>query len=138
MNRIDRMEVPQTQMYSGPIPTADELARYEQAFPGIADRIMTLAEKSTESSIADSASYRVTERIVVENVRDDLANTRYDLESSRMGMFLATFIICGMIVSGTAMVLTGHEGAGIGLLAVSAFSGIASVFVSGTRQKNEK
>lgn len=32
-------------VYSGPIPSPDTLARYEQAVPGAADRIMTMAER---------------------------------------------------------------------------------------------
>lgn len=34
--------------YSGPIPAASELAKYETIQPGFADRIITMAEKQSE------------------------------------------------------------------------------------------
>lgn len=35
----------------GPIPESQELARYEEILPGIADRIVTMAEKQQQASI---------------------------------------------------------------------------------------
>jgi uncharacterized membrane protein len=36
-------------MYAGPLPPAAEFARYDQALPGAAERILALAEKETLS-----------------------------------------------------------------------------------------
>jgi uncharacterized membrane protein len=35
-------------MYSGPLPTAKEFGGYEQALPGAANRILSMAEKQAE------------------------------------------------------------------------------------------
>lgn len=44
---------------SGPLPTIEEFAGYEQVLPGGADRIMTMAEKALDAEIA---SQRTTDR----------------------------------------------------------------------------
>jgi uncharacterized membrane protein len=38
----------QSVMYSGPLPTAGEFKEYEQALPGAADRILSMAEAQAE------------------------------------------------------------------------------------------
>ena len=34
--------------YSGPIPPVNQLSQYEQVLPGVADRIITIAEKQSQ------------------------------------------------------------------------------------------
>lgn len=38
--------------YSGPIPSAEEFARYEKAYPGSADRIFSMAEREQEDIVS--------------------------------------------------------------------------------------
>jgi len=39
------------QQYKGPIPSADELEKYEKILPGAADRILKMAEKNVDQEI---------------------------------------------------------------------------------------
>lgn len=54
------VEIPRTRQvasvrsYSGPIPSAEEFARYEEALPGSADRLLSMAEQEQ----ADIVSFR--------------------------------------------------------------------------------
>ena len=41
-----------SEMYSGPIPPPEALARYEEIQPGAADRILKMAEKQQEHRMA--------------------------------------------------------------------------------------
>ena len=44
----EALMVMRSEMYSGPIPPPEALARYEEIQPGAADRILTMAEKQQE------------------------------------------------------------------------------------------
>ena len=47
MNKDNKVLVKETQavLYNGPLPTSNEFAGYEKAFPGAAERILAMAEK---------------------------------------------------------------------------------------------
>jgi uncharacterized membrane protein len=40
-------------MYRSPLPPAEELAAYERAYPGIADRIIAMAERDQQAEIQE-------------------------------------------------------------------------------------
>jgi len=44
-NSTDIIASAQSVMYSGPLPNADEFAKYEASKPGTAERILVMAEK---------------------------------------------------------------------------------------------
>ena len=48
----EALMVMRSEMYSGPIPPPEALARYEEIQPGAADRILTMAEKQQEHRMA--------------------------------------------------------------------------------------
>lgn len=48
----EALMVMRSEMYSGPIPPPEALARYEEVQPGAADRILTMAEKQQEHRMA--------------------------------------------------------------------------------------
>ena len=60
--QLSRTEV---SLFSGPLPPAEELARYEDALPGSADRIVTMAEKEQEIRAQQVADSPKTQRLVV-------------------------------------------------------------------------
>ncbi len=43
--------VTQVKHYSGPIPTAEEFARYEEIYPGSAERLFSMAEKEQDATV---------------------------------------------------------------------------------------
>jgi uncharacterized membrane protein len=50
MNAKDQLKITETQavMYSGPLPPSSEFAGYNNAFPGAAERILSMAEKEAD------------------------------------------------------------------------------------------
>ncbi len=44
--------VTRVSQYSGPIPPAEEFARYEKTYPGSADRLFTMAEREQEDTVS--------------------------------------------------------------------------------------
>lgn len=42
---ISRVEMSKTELFIGPLPTPDALQKYEEVYPGIAERILQMAEK---------------------------------------------------------------------------------------------
>jgi uncharacterized membrane protein len=62
----NRNPQPQKQLsvsYEGPLPTSREFAGYEQALPGAAERILTLAEKEAEHRRANQ------DKLVISSVK---------------------------------------------------------------------
>jgi uncharacterized membrane protein len=105
------------EMRSGPMPDAEELARYESVVPGAAERIM----KTYEAQVAHR---HYLERITVES----------GVSRSRQGL------VAGFIISMTAMVitvialLTGHEIAGT-VIGGGSLVGLVTVFFTGRAQQ---
>lgn len=77
-----------TKMYSGPIPPAEELIKYEQACPGAADRIICMAE--------NQATHRqgLEAKVIGSNVGNE-----------KIGMYLAFILTFLMILVGTYLIM---------------------------------
>ena len=107
--------------YSGPIPDANQLGRYEQVSPGAADRIISMAEKQ-------SAHRQEIEKIVVNS----------GAKNSTMGVVFAFIIGIIAISGGVFLASSGHEISG-SVIGGTGLIGLVSVFVYGTRSnKNER
>jgi len=46
--KLETVQYQQIQQYEGPLPTAEQLEKYENLLTGAADRIITMAEKEQE------------------------------------------------------------------------------------------
>jgi uncharacterized membrane protein len=86
-------------MYSGPIPPADELIKYEQVCPGAADRIIAMAESQSKHR------QRLEDKVIGGNVQNE-----------KMGMWLAFIITVGLILIGTYLIMNDKQV--IGFLAI--------------------
>lgn len=51
-------------LFEGPLPPPEQLAEYERAFPGAADRIFSMAEKLQQADIAQNRFTQVSEFII--------------------------------------------------------------------------
>jgi uncharacterized membrane protein len=100
-----------TSFHVGPIPPADELAKYNQIIANGADRIMTLAENQSKHRIAIEAH-------VIEK--------KTDLYSR--GQICAVLVSFLGITCGTACVLSGHDVAGA-IIAGTPLVSIVSAFL---------
>lgn len=110
--------------HSGPLPAPEHLERYESVLPGLADRIMKMAE-------ANSAHRLRMEGLVVEgNVR----------AQSRGQMFAFAIVLLGMAFSGW-MVGNGYTAAGVTLI-LGEITALTVVFLGGrgkqARERQQK
>lgn len=106
-----------SQTYSGPIPPPQMLAEYEAVQPGFADRIISMAEKEQAN------------RHLLENKAVDGA-----IKKDARGQHYALMTSFGVLGGGSLLIYTGHDWAGVALCA-SALTGLAYIFVSGNRKK---
>jgi len=111
----------QMQHSSGPLPSPDVLAHYDQIVPGAAERIIALLEKQVEHR-------QELERIVIKS----------DTSDSKLGLVLGACVSCFAIVGGVLCAIYGYTTTGI-IIAGIPVPTLAAVFVYGSRQrKNER
>lgn len=103
--------------FSGPLPPADELEKYERIFPGAAERITAMAE-------AESSHRHELEKFLVDNERKQA-----DKGQNYAAMLGALAIICGTIAGMSGAQWTGSVIGGLGTV------GVVSAFVRGGRGK---
>ena len=116
-----------TEVFRGPLPNPDHLAKYEEICPGLADRIVKMAE--------NQAAHRqsIEKKVIASQTRD-----------SFLGVIFAFLLGCTTIVAGTIITLNGYTFAGFSFGAAG-LGGIVISFIYGTRSnrreredKNEK
>lgn len=103
------------QHYSGPIPPATELERYERVHPGLADRIVQMAEREQ----AHRHSF-------------DAETMRRDFDEGRLGQIFALLIGLTAILVGGVCALNGANWTG-SIIGGGGVIGLVSVFVYGRR-----
>ena len=111
----------QAQAFSGPIPPASELAYYEQIIPGLADRIVGMAESN--------ATHRqgMEKAVVVGNIA-----------AQKRGQVFAFILALIVVIVGTVLVYQGKTNAGLWLI-LGDIVALAAVFLGGKfLQKKER
>ncbi len=121
------------QLYAGPIPPASELQKYETILPGLANRIMTMAE--TQSNHRQEC-----EKIVLQNDTSRLNaeifhQRRRDCEA-KIGQFSALLITFGFIISGSYVATHGSPLTG-GFISIAALASIVTAFIRGRDDKKD-
>lgn len=112
--------------HTGPIPDPSTMGRYEDITPGLADRIMRMAEKEQDHR-QNSQTFILTSRDAI--MRENKSIERHGLN---LAFALAlTALVLGAILSGMGRDLTGF-----GLL-LTAVGGLATVFLY-TRRRAQK
>lgn len=106
--------------FAGPLPPPAVLQEYDQVLPGLAERIVTLAEKQ-------SAHRQALEKGVVEaNIRNEARGQHYGL-------------IIGLVIGVGALVLIGLGHSGIGLsIVIAELAAFVGVFIYGKRQQRKE
>ena len=118
---IDRVvQVVSSEVFRGPLPHPRHLRAYEATCPGLADRIVAMAEK---------AHAKQEDRI-------DRA-MKYEYEDRRLGLFLGFFALLALLISGTFVVWLGNVVVGAGLLGAAVIGTATGIFVHGRRQQIE-
>jgi uncharacterized membrane protein len=115
-NRSSQGQISITQhTYSGIIPDADSLAKYEKACPGAADRIITMAEEQLRHR-------HELEKLVTESSVND----------GRRGVVFAFILGFTTIICGTAIAILGHNITGT-IFGGVGLASIIGTFIYGTR-----
>ncbi len=110
------IKVERSDFYSGPLPTPQAFSEYDQALPGAAERILSMAEREqTHRHAIESGLLR--------------------MESRNSGLGLLAGFILGLIglLGGIYMVSQGADLAGAGV-AFTALVSLVTVFVVGRKQ----
>jgi len=114
---ISRREV---SVHHGPLPDPDTLARYESIEPGIAGRIIVMAEKEQNNRLE-------CERVYLNE----------SLKVQKLGAVFAFFIGVSAIGAGTVASIYGNPIGGT-LLSLSGIASLVGAFLKGTRVNNGK
>lgn len=103
--------------FSGPIPHPRQIAEYEAACPGAADRLIAMAEKNNDANI--------------EALNTSISHERDD---RRLGMVLGFLSLMGIIAGAVFLAAIDKPAIAGGLLGIGVI-GTISVFVNGRREK---
>lgn len=103
--------------YSGPLPPAEELKRYDVVLPGAADRILTMAENQSKHRI---------------NLESAVIPSQ--LKESERGQWLAFSVAILCIAATTAVTFGGYPTVGC-VLGGTTVVGLVTVFVVGKREQ---
>lgn len=98
-------------MYSGPLPRPEDLERYERIHPGLADRIMTMAEQQQKHR------HECESEIIHKN-----------LGISVKGQFIGAFIALVCIAAAVYLSISGHDTVA-GIIGGATLIGAIIVFV---------
>jgi len=108
------------EFYRGPLPHPRHLKAYEDTCPGVATRIVAMAEK---------AHGRQEDRLD--------KSMDYEYKDRRIGLFLGFFALIALLVSGVIIVLHGDIAVGSALLAAGVIGTVIGTFVHGRRSEIE-
>lgn len=120
----ERRMVAMQQEFQGPIPPPQLLAQYESITPGLADRIVKMAEQ-------ESVHRREVEHKLVDVAVQDQKDSTSEV---RLGQIFAFFIGIVTIVCGSYVVLAGFSVSGT-VLGSSGVLGLVTAFIMGRNKK---
>jgi len=114
------MNVARAYSFSGPLPPPEVLEKYNQVIPGLAERIITMAEQQSKHR-------QGLERTVVES----------NAFVQKIGPFLGFIVAMTAVGGGIELILKGRDGYGLAAI-LGALASLAGVFVYGkSKQKKE-
>lgn len=106
--------------WSAPLPPPDVLAKYNEAFPGCAERILVMAEQQS------AHRQQIEARVINGNIY-----------SQKVGLWLGFVLAFIVIFSGAWLVYEGRIAWGAGFIGVPLI-GLVSIFVFGKRDQNRE
>ena len=106
--------------WSAPLPRPEILAKYNEAFPGCAERIVAMAEQQ------GAHRQRIELQVINGNVY-----------SQKVGLWLGFFLALIVISSGAWLVYDGRIAWGAGFIGIPLI-GLVSIFVLGKRDQNRE
>lgn len=114
------MQVSRQYSFSGPLPPPEVLEKYNQALPGAAERILSMAEQqsrhrqSIETKVIDSNTF-----------------------VQKLGPVLGFIVAMTAVIGGIVLVLKGKDGYGLAAI-ITPLAGLASVFIYSKQQQRKE
>ena len=116
------------QSISGPMPSADELAKYDEVLPGSAERLLRSYERR-EELMEDQTHHRMS---LEQNILSS------DSKRATAGMIIAATICFAALLGSVYLGMNGHEKIAAVLFSIPLVS-IVGAFIHGTNaRKNER
>jgi|SRR5271154_3497962 len=112
--------VSQQYSFSGPLPPPEVLEKYNQAMPGLAERIINMAEQQ--------ARHR-------QEIEKTVINSNAFVQ--KVGPFLGFIVAMTAVVGGVLLVLKGKDGYGLAAI-ITALASLAGVFIYGKKQQRRE
>lgn len=122
-----------TQQYSGIIPNADEMERYNQIEPGFANRILTMTETQLKHRISIEVKQKELEAQAVTASADNMKKRNVYIGR---GQIIAFLLCAGALVLGYIMNQTGNSASGATVVG-AAFLNLAAAFIFAPRSSSE-
>ncbi len=123
--------------FSGPLPPPSVLKQYEQVLPGLADRIVTMAENEEAQRHAQNQLALKAEIDLQKSALEaEQEAMRAEMKEARWGQVLAFCIGSLTIGAGAYLALHGAQISGT-ILGSGGVVGLVSVFIYGRKGKKE-
>lgn len=113
------MQVAKAYSFSGPLPPPEILEKYNQVMPGLAERIISMAEQQGKHR-------QGLERTVVES----------NAFVQKVGPFLGFVVAMTAVIGGIELVLRGKDGYGLAAI-ITALASLAGVFIYGKSKQRK-
>ncbi|MGC2283668.1 MAG: DUF2335 domain-containing protein [Candidatus Acidiferrum sp.] len=117
--RQTMMQVAKAYSFSGPLPPPEILEKYNQVMPGLAERIISMAEQQGKHR-------QGLERTVVES----------NAFVQKVGPFLGFVVAMTAVIGGIELVLRGKDGYGLAAI-ITALASLAGVFIYGKSKQRK-
>lgn len=114
LHAVQQITVSQT--YSGPLPSPEDIKKYEEILPGSAERFLKMVEKQADHRMS-------LEKIVVPSQQ----------EQGKRGQNYALYLVSALILSGVAMTFFGHDQVAVTIFRWTIAS-VAATFIVGKLQ----
>ncbi len=108
------------QQFSGPMPPPAMLREYDEVLPGLANRIVTMAENQSKHRI------KLESRVTTSNIW-----------RGHLGQIFAFLIAIAGIIAGTYLILQDKPVEGLAAI-IGPIAGIAGVFIWGKRKQTQE
>jgi uncharacterized membrane protein len=106
--------------FSGPIPPPSLLRAYEDATPGLADRIVKMAE-------TQEAHRHSLEKLVIQS----------DIVQARLGLVAGFIVSMTAVIGGIVLILAGKDAAGL-VAIIGALGSLAGAFIAARRRQQQE
>ena len=113
--------------YSGPLPQPQAMNAYEDALPGAADRILTMAEQKAEQQRRMEQGTLALAELEIHSA----------YRQSFLGLVFGAVVAVVIVAGGAYMAFLGHAEAGAGVIG-GTIVGMAATFVYGARMRGPR